>query len=56
MDILYLLVPFSIFAIFGIMGLFAWALERGQFDELEQQGSAIFDEDARALIDIKAAD
>ena len=35
MDILYLLVPLSVFAMLGILGVFAWALQGGQFDDLE---------------------
>jgi len=41
MDVLYLLIPVSALLVLGILGVFAWALYSGQFDELEQQGSAI---------------
>jgi len=43
MDILYLLVPLSVFAMLGILGLFAWALHGGQFDDLEAVGAQILD-------------
>ena len=49
MDILYLLIPFSVALIFGIIAVFAWALERGQFDDLEQQGASILDVDPGSL-------
>ncbi len=49
MDILYLLIPFSVGLIFSIIAVFAWALERGQFDDLEQQGAAILDPDPDSL-------
>jgi len=43
MDILYLLVPMSVFAMLGILGVFAWALHGGQFDDLEAVGAHILD-------------
>jgi cbb3-type cytochrome oxidase maturation protein len=41
MDILYLLVPMSVFAMLGILGVFAWALRAGQFDEIDVVGEQI---------------
>ena len=43
MDILYLLIPMSTVLVLGILGVFAWALHRGQFDDLEQHGEQILD-------------
>jgi cbb3-type cytochrome oxidase maturation protein len=43
MDILYLLIPLSAVLVLAILGIFAWALHNGQFDDLEQQGAQIFD-------------
>ena len=44
MDILYLLIPLSVLAMFGVLGVFAWALHAGQFDDLEREGArALFD-------------
>ena len=45
MDILYLLIPLSAVLVLGIIGLFAWALHAGQFDDLEQHGQQILDAD-----------
>jgi cbb3-type cytochrome oxidase maturation protein len=45
MDILYLLIPLSSVLVLAIVGIFAWALHRGQFDDLEGEG-------ARILVDI----
>ena len=42
MDILFLLVPLSIVLGFLVMGIFAWALNAGQFDDLEGEGDRIF--------------
>ncbi len=38
MDILYLLLPLSVLLVLGLIALFAWALHRGQFDDLEREG------------------
>jgi cbb3-type cytochrome oxidase maturation protein len=45
MDILYLLIPLSAVLVLGILGVFAWALHGGQFDDLEQVGEQILDID-----------
>ncbi len=44
MDILYLLIPLSSLLVLGIVGVFAWALHRGQFDDIEREGERILDE------------
>ena len=49
MDILYLLVPLSAVLVLGILGVFAWALHGGQFDELEQRAEEILSVDAPPL-------
>jgi cbb3-type cytochrome oxidase maturation protein len=49
MDILYLLIPFSALLVLGILALFAWALERGQFEDLEREGERILADDRPAL-------
>ena len=41
MDILYLLIPLSLVLVFAIGGVFWWALQHRQFDDLEQQGAQI---------------
>lgn len=41
MEILYLLIPLSIVLVFGIIGLFWWALQAGQFDNIEREGDRI---------------
>ena len=46
MDILYLLIPMSAVLVLGILGVFAWALHGGQFDDLEQHGEQILDDGA----------
>ncbi|TDQ45348.1 cbb3-type cytochrome oxidase assembly protein CcoS [Tepidicella xavieri] len=41
MDILYLLIPLSVLLVLGIIGLFWWALQSGQFDNVEREGERI---------------
>jgi len=48
-DILYLLVPVSALLVLAILGVFAWAVQGGQFDDLEQQGTRILDADDTPL-------
>ena len=40
-DILYLLIPLSVILVFFILGGLWWAIHRGQFDDLEEQGQRI---------------
>lgn len=41
MDVLYLLIPVSVLLVFGIIGIFWWALKSGQFDNIEREGERI---------------
>lgn len=43
MEILYLLIPMGVVLAMLIIGTLAWAMNRGQFDDLEHQGELIFD-------------
>jgi cbb3-type cytochrome oxidase maturation protein len=49
MDILYLLIPLSTLLVLAVLGLFGWALDRGQFDDLEREGERIFEDGARGF-------
>lgn len=52
MEILYLLIPLSVVLVLGIVGILAWALSAGQFDDLEHQAELVFDpEEAAARAD-----
>lgn len=44
MDILFLLVPMSVLLALAILGVFAWALQAGQFDAVDDEGRRILDE------------
>ena len=41
MDILFLLVPLSVLLALGVMGVLAWAVWSGQFEELDSEGDRI---------------
>ncbi len=38
MDSLYLLLPMSVLLVLTLIGVFAWALNAGQFEDLEREG------------------
>jgi len=44
MDILYLLIPLSLVMVFAIGGVFWWAINNRQFDELDEEGQRILDD------------
>jgi cbb3-type cytochrome oxidase maturation protein len=44
MDILFLLIPMSVFLALALIGLLAWAVFRGQFEDLDAEAVRIFDE------------
>ncbi|HEX7638935.1 MAG TPA: cbb3-type cytochrome oxidase assembly protein CcoS [Burkholderiaceae bacterium] len=41
MESLYLLVPLSALLVLALLALFAWAVDAGQFDDLEREGERI---------------
>ena len=45
MDILFLLVPFSVLLVLALIGLFAWAIQSNQFDDLQREGERILEAD-----------
>jgi len=45
-DILYLLVPLSAVFVLLIIAVFGWAVQRGQFEDLEIEGERILDAEA----------
>ena len=49
MDILYLLIPLSAVLVLLILGLFGWALHRGQFDDIDREGERILQNDLPQL-------
>lgn len=45
MDVLYLLVPLSVVLVLLIIGVFGWAVQTGQFDDLEREGERVLEAD-----------
>ncbi|WP_101047624.1 cbb3-type cytochrome oxidase assembly protein CcoS [Macromonas nakdongensis] len=45
MEVLYLLIPLSVLLVLGIIGLFWWSLQSGQFDNIEREGERILRSD-----------
>jgi cbb3-type cytochrome oxidase maturation protein len=41
MDILYMLIPLSVILVFFILGGLWWAIEAGQFEDLESEAERI---------------
>ena len=41
MESLYLLIPLSVGLVLAILAVFAWAVNRGQFEDLESEGERI---------------
>jgi cbb3-type cytochrome oxidase maturation protein len=49
MESLWMLIPVSAVLVLAIIGIFGWALHKGQFDDLEGEGERILTGDAPAL-------
>jgi cbb3-type cytochrome oxidase maturation protein len=49
MDILFLLVPLSVVLVLLVMALFYWALQSGQFENVEREGERILWDDEAQL-------
>ncbi|MEO8154221.1 MAG: cbb3-type cytochrome oxidase assembly protein CcoS [Rhizobacter sp.] len=44
MESLYLLLPLSVLLVLALIGLFGWAVNSGQFDDLEREGWRVLEE------------
>jgi len=49
MESLYLLIPLSAALVLLILGVFGWAVQKGQFEDLEQEGGRILTDETTAL-------
>ena len=47
MESLYLLIPLSVILVLLIGGILVWAVMSGQFEELDDAGQRVLDEDGR---------
>lgn len=48
MDVLYMLVPLSVVLVFAIVAILAWSVWNGQFEDVEQEGERILEDDDSA--------
>ncbi|MBC7991625.1 MAG: cbb3-type cytochrome oxidase assembly protein CcoS [Rhizobacter sp.] len=48
MESLYLLLPVSVALVLALVGVFAWAVNSGQFDDLEREGGRLLEGGADA--------
>ena len=49
MESLYLLIPLSAGLVLVVLAVFAWAVQRGQFEDLDAEGERILSDDTPAL-------
>ncbi len=49
MESLYVLIPLSALLVLGILGIFGWALHKGQFEDIEAEGQRILTDEAPAV-------
>ncbi|MDP8568682.1 cbb3-type cytochrome oxidase assembly protein CcoS [Methylophilus aquaticus] len=45
MEIAFLLIPLAVMLVFVILGGLWWAIQTGQFEDLEEEGSRILEQD-----------
>ncbi|MFG6449464.1 cbb3-type cytochrome oxidase assembly protein CcoS [Roseateles sp. BYS180W] len=46
MEVMYVLVPLSVVLVLVILGVFGWAVNSGQLEELDQEGQRILQEES----------
>ncbi|MDO9235554.1 MAG: cbb3-type cytochrome oxidase assembly protein CcoS [Aquabacterium sp.] len=46
MEILYVLIPVSVVLVLAILAVLGWAVNSGQFEDIEQEGLRILQSDA----------
>ena len=49
MESLYLLIPLSAGLVLVVLAVFAWAVQRGQFEDLDAEGERILSDDTPAF-------
>jgi cbb3-type cytochrome oxidase maturation protein len=49
MEILWLLIPMSTVLVLIILGIFGWAVHRGQFEDIDHEGERILQPDVNAV-------
>ena len=49
MEIMYLLIPLSAGVVLAILAVFGWAINTGQFEDLEREGERILEDEREAV-------
>lgn len=44
MESLYILLPLSVLLVLALIGVFGWAINAGQFDDLEREGWRVLED------------
>jgi cbb3-type cytochrome oxidase maturation protein len=44
MESLYILLPLSVLLVLGLIGVFGWAINAGQFDDLDREGWRVLED------------
>lgn len=50
MESLYLLLPLSVLLVLALIGLFGWAINSGQFDDLEREGWRVLQDEPPSAV------
>lgn len=45
MEIAFMLIPLAVMLVFAILGGLWWAIQSGQFEDLEEEGTRILEQD-----------
>lgn len=53
MEILYLLIPLSVVFVLLILGVLGWSVHNGQFEDVEQEGLRIFQDEQKDKIKVE---
>jgi cbb3-type cytochrome oxidase maturation protein len=56
MDVLFLLVPLSVLLALAVLGLLAWAVWSGQFEDMESEGQRIFQDETMSSLQKRPVD
>lgn len=51
MEILYVLLPVSVLLVLAILALLGWAVNSGQFEDIEQEGIRILSDESQKVED-----
>jgi cbb3-type cytochrome oxidase maturation protein len=56
MESLYILLPLSVLLVLALIGVFGWAINAGQFDDLEREGWRVLEDTVLATTPVPELD